>query len=69
MDLLRHTHREIGLFLGGGFGNSGAKYCPPIFLAPLVDSKFNVDYDFAIKHDPIESDDRVMDFCVMPKSR
>ena len=42
---------------------------PIILLAPLVDSEFNVDYDFAVKHDSIQSDNRVMDFCVMPKSR
>ena len=40
---------------------------PQIFLAPLVDSKFNVEFDFAIKHDPIQSDDCVMDFCGMAK--
>ena len=27
------------------------------FLAPSLDSELNVDYDFAIKHDPIQSDD------------
>ena len=67
-DLSRHNqkHRSV---LGGGFGKEGAKYCPLNFLVPLVDSKLNVDYDFAIKHDPIQSDDWVMDFCVMPESR
>ena len=29
----------------------GKKFCPPNFLPPFLDSKFNVDYDFAIKHD------------------
>ena len=26
-------------------------------IARFVDSKFDVDYDFAVKHDPIQSDD------------
>ena len=26
-------------------------------LAPLPDLEFNLDYDFAIRHDPIQSDD------------
>ena len=26
-------------------------------VAPLLDAEFNLDYDFAIKHDPIQSDD------------
>jgi len=38
-----------GPFLGVGFGNQRAKCCPPKILAPLADSKFDVDYDFAIK--------------------
>ena len=53
---------------------------PPKKLAPLVDSEFDVDwpspshptfdvdYDFAIKHDLIQSDDGVMDFHAMSKS-
>ena len=36
----------------------GGKILPPKKnLAPLLDSEFDVDYDFAIKHDPIQSDD------------
>ena len=34
----------------------GGKKIPPK-LAPVVDSEFDVDYDFAIKQDPIQSDD------------
>ena len=44
-----------GPFLGCGFGNKGAKSPPPP-KAALVDSRFDVDYDFAIKHDPIQAD-------------
>ena len=33
----------------------------------VVDSKFDVDYDFAIKHEPIQPDDWVVDFHAMPK--
>ena len=32
-----------------------------------IDSEFNLDYDFAIKHDLIQSDDGVLDFRAMPK--
>jgi hypothetical protein len=35
----------------------GQNLAPKKVLAPLLDSKFDVDYDFAIKHDPIQSDD------------
>ena len=50
-------NQKIGPFLGGRFGNSRAKTFPKKFLAPLVDSEFDVDYDFVIKHDPIQSYD------------
>ena len=40
----------------------------PQNLAPLVDSEFDVYYDFDIKHDLIQSDDWVVDFCVMLES-
>ena len=33
---------------------------PPENLSPLLDSEFDADYDFAIKHDLIQSDSRVM---------
>ena len=46
----------------------GQNIAPQIFLPPLVDSKIDVDYKFAIKHDLNQSDDGVMDFHVMPKS-
>ena len=44
----RGTIRNIGQLLGGGFVNKGAKYCPL--------QNFSA-FDFAIKHDPIPSDD------------
>ena len=46
------------------------KLAPSKTLAHLrvVDSEFDVYYDFAIKHDPIQSDDWVMDFGTMPES-
>ena len=52
----------------GRFGNGGG-FASQKVLAPLLDSNFNLDYDFATIHDPIQSDDWVMDFCGMPKSR
>ena len=45
-----------GQYLGGRFGFRG-EILPPPNSAPLPESEFNVDYDFAIKHDPIQSDD------------
>ena len=30
----------------------GVKFCPQNILTHILDSKFNVDYDVAIKHDP-----------------
>ena len=53
----RGTITKIGPFVGSRFGNRGAKYFPSKFLAPLEDSKFNIDYDFSIKHEPIQSND------------
>ena len=35
----------------------GQKIDPQKSLAPSIDSELNLDYDFAIKHDPIQSDD------------
>ena len=42
---------------GQGAEKRGETFDPQIFLAPSLDSKLNVDYDFAIKHDQIQSDD------------
>ena len=47
----------------------GAIFAPKNLVASPLDSEFNVDYDFAIKYDPIQSDDWDIDFGVMPKSR
>ena len=59
-----------GQFWGGGFGKTKkAKFCPLKKSLPLLDSEFNVDYGFSIKHDPIQSDDWVMDISTMPKLR
>ena len=65
MSLSRHN-KKIGPILEGGFENKGANISPKK-LAPLVDSEFDVDFDFAIKHGPIQSDGGVMDFCGAPK--
>ena len=46
----------------------GQNLTPKKVLAPLVDSEFDVDYDLAIKHDLIQSDDDVIDFHAMSKS-
>ena len=37
-------------------------------LLPILDSEFNVEYDFSIRHDPTQSDVQIMDICVMLKS-
>ena len=50
--------------IGGWIANKRPKNCPPIFLASFADSKFDADYDFAVKHDPIQSDDWVMESCL-----
>ena len=42
---------KIGPKLGNGDKKGGKKICPPNFVSPFSDSKFNLDYDFAIKHD------------------
>ena len=34
--------------------NGGQRIAPQNILAPLPDLNFNVDYDFAIKHDSIQ---------------
>ena len=59
------TVRKIGPFLGVDLGIRGEILSPKI-LAPSVDSKINVDYDFAINHDPIQSDNWAMDFVSCP---
>ena len=53
----RDKINKHGQFLGGRLEFRGQIFAPQKFSAPLLDSKFNVDYDFAIKHDPIQSDD------------
>ena len=52
--LLRWHNQKNGQFLLSKFENYGAKNCPLKILAPLVDSEFDLDSDFAIKHDPIQ---------------
>ena len=37
--------------LGHGLGKRGPKTLPPKIFATFLDSLFNVNYDFAIKHD------------------
>ena len=49
--------RKTVYFQGADLKISGQKLAPQKILAPFLDSKFAVDYDFAIKHDPIQSDD------------
>ena len=53
----RDKINKNGQLLGGRLEFRGQNLAPPKNSAPLLDSKFNVDYDFAIKHDPIQSDD------------
>ena len=38
-------------------GGQNVSRVPQKVLASLLDSKFNIDYDFAIKHGPIQSDE------------
>ena len=69
VDLSRND-LKTGQFQGADLGNRGQNIDPQKNLGPLVDSSFDVDYDFAIaiKHDSIQSDDWVMDFHAMPES-
>ena len=49
-------HKEHIYSLTFSFG--GHVICrPPKIQVTLLGSEFNVDYDFTIKHDPIQSDD------------
>ena len=44
-------------FNGANLKIRGGGICPPKSQRlPVFDSEFNVNYDFAIKHDPIQSD-------------
>ena len=54
-------------FLGAWNWKLGGKNFPQNDLAPLLDSEFNLDYDFAVKQDPFQSDDRVMDLLLYLK--
>ena len=57
MSLSRHNHKNRSVFRGR-IWESGGKILPPFQnLAPFADSEFDVDYDVAIKHDSIKSDD------------
>ena len=49
--------RKFGPFLGGDLKISRQNIDPQKVLVSLVDSKFDVDYDFSIKHDSFQSDD------------
>ena len=52
MDLSRDNQKNRSVFRGQ-IWKAGGKILPSKFLATLVDSKFDVDYDFAINHDLI----------------
>ena len=54
--ILSHNQKNWSIFRGK-IWKLGGKIFSPKKLAPLVDSEFDIDYDFAIKHDPIQSDD------------
>ena len=66
-EALEAQSEKIGPFQGQDLGIRGQNIAPH-FLVPVVGSEFDVDYDFAIKHYPIQSDDWVMDVCGMAKS-
>ena len=53
----REKINKNGQFLGGGLKFRGQAFAPTKFSAPLLHLKYDVDYDFAIKLDPIQSDD------------
>ena len=53
----RDKINKNGQYLGGRLGFKGQNFAPQKISAPFLESKFCVDYDFAIKHDPIQSDD------------
>ena len=54
--LSRHNQKNRSVFRGR-IWELGGKKLPPNFLAPSLDLELNVGYDFAIKHDLIQSDD------------
>ena len=56
MGLLEKNQKTV-CFQGTDLKFRRQKLAPQKILAPFLDSKFDVDYDFAIKHDPIQSDD------------
>ena len=60
---------KMAKFKGTKLKIRGQLFVPQNDLATSLDSKFNLDYDVATKHDPIQSDDWVMDTCAMPKWR
>ena len=54
-DLSRDNQKKRSVFRGQ-IWKLAENFAPENLLAPLVDSEFDVDCDFAIKHDLIESD-------------
>ena len=52
-----HNQKNWSNFRGRIWKLDGKILRHPKYLAPLVDSEFDVDYDFAIKHDPIQPDE------------
>ena len=51
--LLRHNQKNQSVIKGQIWKLRGQSLALRKFLASLLDSKFDVDYDFAIKHVPI----------------
>ena len=56
MDLSRYDQKNRSVFRGH-IWELGGKILPQKTFSPLVDSEFDVGYDFATKHGPIQSDD------------
>ena len=55
-DLSRHNQKNRSVFRGQ-IWKLGGEIFPPPFSVPILDSEFDPDYEFAIKYDPIQSDD------------
>ena len=57
MGLSWHNQKNGSVFSWQIWELGGKNLPKKRLLAPLVDLEFDVDYDFAVKYDPIQSDD------------
>ena len=57
----RDKINKNGQYLGGRLGFKGQNFAPQKISAPFLESKFCVNYDFAIKNNLSQSHHQVMD--------